>query len=56
MINMDTFQQLLDLDEDETHDFSSGMAWQYFSQAQVTFKEMDEALYALLRPPLPLRS
>ncbi|KIP02193.1 hypothetical protein PHLGIDRAFT_79483, partial [Phlebiopsis gigantea 11061_1 CR5-6] len=44
IIDMETFEQILELDEDDTHDFSSGMAWQYFSQAQVTFKEMDEAL------------
>lgn len=40
---MDTFQQILDLDDD-THEFSKGMAWAYFSQAEDTFKEMDEAL------------
>lgn len=41
---MDTFQQILDLDDD-THEFSKGMAWAYFSQAEDTFKEMDGALY-----------
>lgn len=44
MINMDTFQQLLDLDEDETHDFSRGMVDEYFSQAETTFEDMDKAL------------
>ncbi|EJC97960.1 histidine-phosphotransfer domain, HPT domain-containing protein [Fomitiporia mediterranea MF3/22] len=46
IIDMDTFRQILDLDEDETHDFSSGMAWAYFDQAATTFKEMKEALAA----------
>ncbi|KAG5648359.1 hypothetical protein DXG03_004931 [Asterophora parasitica] len=44
IIDMETFQQILDLDEDTTHDFSRGMAWAYFTQAEQTFKEMDEAL------------
>ncbi|KZT11766.1 histidine phosphotransferase, partial [Laetiporus sulphureus 93-53] len=42
-IDMETFHQILDLDEDDTHDFSKGMAWAYFSQANTTFVEMDEA-------------
>ncbi|KAI5117247.1 hypothetical protein M0805_001564 [Coniferiporia weirii] len=46
VIDLETFNQILDLDEDETHDFSSGMAWAYFAQARGTFKEMDEALAA----------
>lgn len=43
-IDMETFYQILDLDEDETHDFSSGMAWAYFAQVRSTFTEMDGAL------------
>ncbi|TDL22089.1 histidine-phosphotransfer domain, HPT domain-containing protein [Rickenella mellea] len=46
VIDMETFLQILDLDEDDTHDFSKGMAWAYFSQAAHTFTEMDEALAA----------
>ena len=42
-IDLETFHQILDLDEDDTHDFSRGMAWAYFSQASTTFTEMDEA-------------
>ncbi|TFK48654.1 histidine phosphotransferase [Heliocybe sulcata] len=40
---METFHQILDLDEDETHDFSRGMAWAYFSQASTTFDDMEGA-------------
>lgn len=47
IIDMETFHQILDLDEDETHDFSSGMAWAYFEQAGTTFKEMKDALYVI---------
>ncbi|TFK40686.1 signal transduction histidine kinase [Crucibulum laeve] len=40
VIDMETFQQILELDEDG-YDFSRGMAWEYFSQAGTTFEEMD---------------
>ncbi|KAI0761976.1 signal transduction histidine kinase [Trametes elegans] len=43
IINLDTFNQILDLDEDETHDFSLGMAEAYFTQASTTFVDMDKA-------------
>ncbi|KAF8895278.1 Hpt, histidine phosphotransferase protein [Infundibulicybe gibba] len=45
IIDMDTFQQILDLDDDD-HEFSRGMAWAYFSQVEQTFTEMDAALKA----------
>lgn len=44
VIDMDTFQQILDLDEDGSREFSRGMAWAYFTQVDSTFDEMDEAL------------
>ncbi|OCB84065.1 NAD-binding protein [Sanghuangporus baumii] len=44
IIDMDTFRQILDLDEDETHEFSAGMAYAYFDQAATTFTEMESAL------------
>ena len=50
---MDTFHQILDLDdEDGTHEFSAGMVWAYFDQAASTFKDMTEALYVILCPSL----
>ncbi|GBE85272.1 hypothetical protein SCP_0704590 [Sparassis crispa] len=51
-IDIETFHQILDLDEDDTHDFSRGMAWAYFSQASTTFTEMDEAFSAKDLPKL----
>lgn len=45
-IDMETFRQILELDEDG-HDFSRGMAWAYFSQASGTFQDMDDALCVL---------
>ena len=47
IIDMDTFRQILDLDEDDTHEFSAGMAWAYFDQAATTFTEMEAALYVM---------
>ncbi|KAI0076975.1 histidine phosphotransferase [Panus rudis PR-1116 ss-1] len=43
-IDLDTFNQIVELDEDDTHDFSHGMVTAYFSQARATFKEMEQAL------------
>jgi len=43
IIDMETFQQILDLDEDGTREFSRGMAWAYFSQVSTTFDAMDKA-------------
>ncbi|PPQ81282.1 hypothetical protein CVT25_015066 [Psilocybe cyanescens] len=44
LINMETFGQILELDEDEdSHDFSQPMVWEYFEQAEKTFSDMNEA-------------
>ena len=53
VIDLDTFNQILDLDEDDTHDFSLGMTEAYFSQASSTFTDMDDALYVISSPPHP---
>jgi osomolarity two-component system, phosphorelay intermediate protein YPD1 len=44
IVDMTIFQQILDLDEDDTHDFSREMVWAYFEQATETFGGMDAAL------------
>jgi osomolarity two-component system phosphorelay intermediate protein YPD1 len=44
-IDLETFSQILDLDEDDDErEFSRQMAWAYFSQVGDTFKEMDKYL------------
>jgi len=43
---METFNQILELDEEDNREFSKGMVYAYFSQVAQTFKEMDEALKA----------
>ncbi|EMD39748.1 histidine phosphotransferase [Gelatoporia subvermispora B] len=42
-IDFSTFTQILDLDEDDTHDFSESMVQDYFKQAKQTFSDMDKA-------------
>ncbi|KAK9897691.1 histidine-phosphotransfer domain, HPT domain-containing protein [Cystobasidium minutum MCA 4210] len=44
IIDMETFNQLLEIDDDDSRDFSKGLAQQYVDQATSTFAEMDEAL------------
>lgn len=40
---MEIFKQILELDEDDTRDFSQGMVWAYFSQVVETFEQMETA-------------
>ncbi|KAF8635902.1 hypothetical protein AX15_000081 [Amanita polypyramis BW_CC] len=45
IIDMETFQQILELDEDDDdREFSTGMVDAYFEQAISTFEDMDAAL------------
>ncbi|RHZ56984.1 hypothetical protein Glove_395g10 [Diversispora epigaea] len=44
LIDHETFDQLLEMDDDEDHDFSKSIVWNYFDQAESTFEEMDAAL------------
>lgn len=39
---METFRQILDLDEGDDHEFSLSMVEAYFSQADETFRNLDE--------------
>lgn len=43
---METFNQILELDDEEEDDreFSRGMVYEYFAQVEKTFKELDDAL------------
>ncbi|KAG0167362.1 hypothetical protein DFQ28_005311 [Apophysomyces sp. BC1034] len=44
LIDMTTFDQLLDMDEEDDHEFSFSIVTDYFDQAETTFKDMDKAL------------
>jgi len=44
VIDMDIFSQLLEMDDDEEdREFSREIVWNYFSQAETTFEEMEKA-------------
>jgi osomolarity two-component system phosphorelay intermediate protein YPD1 len=42
---METFQQILELDDDEAHEYSRDLAGAYFAQARTIFADMRKALY-----------
>ncbi|KAJ6492534.1 histidine phosphotransferase [Mycena vitilis] len=44
VIDMETFNQLAELDEDGTHDFSRGIVHSYLSEASATLDNMDRAI------------
>jgi len=44
LIDHATFDQLLEMDDDDKREFSKSVVWNYFEQAETTFNEMDEAL------------
>jgi len=46
VVDMEVFGQLLEIDDDETHEFSKTLAFDYISQADSTFHEIEEALTA----------
>jgi len=41
---METFRQILDLDEPGDHEFSLSMVEAYFEQAEETFRDLDKNL------------
>jgi osomolarity two-component system phosphorelay intermediate protein YPD1 len=45
LIEWETFNQILELDEDGTHDFSQQMVEDFYTQAEETFEEMNELLW-----------
>lgn len=45
LIDGDTFEQILEMDDDEEdRDFSKGIVYGFFEQAESTFENMDKAL------------
>lgn len=43
-MDQSTFDQLLEMDDDEERDFSKSIVRNYFEQAATTFEQMDDAL------------
>jgi osomolarity two-component system phosphorelay intermediate protein YPD1 len=51
VIDMETFEQIIELDDEDDFSFSWGMVTAYFEQAEQAFSDMDTALYVPTRPP-----
>jgi len=43
-VDQATFSQILEMDEDESHDFSQPLVLNFFEQADETFEKMDVAV------------
>lgn len=48
VIDIEVFEQLLEMDEEDDRDFSKSLVYNYFEQAESTFENMRKALYVLL--------
>lgn len=44
IIDQATFEQILEMDDDDDSDFSKGIVYGFFDQAENTFKKMETAL------------
>jgi len=51
IINLDILCNVLDLDDDDTHEWSKSVAWDYFLQAHQTILKMERSLYVRPQPP-----
>jgi osomolarity two-component system phosphorelay intermediate protein YPD1 len=43
-IDVDTFEQILEMDEPDDHEFSQSIVFGFFDQAEETFVQIEEAL------------
>ena len=43
-IDVNTFNQILEMDDSDDRDFSSSIVFDFFTQAEDTFKSMNDAL------------
>jgi osomolarity two-component system, phosphorelay intermediate protein YPD1 len=39
-----TFEQLLDMDDDDEREFSKGIVWNYFEQVKGSFKPIEDGM------------
>ncbi|RMZ79317.1 hypothetical protein DV737_g3473, partial [Chaetothyriales sp. CBS 132003] len=44
-IDRNTFDQILEMDEPDDREFSAGIVFGFFDQAETTFEEIESALY-----------
>ncbi|KAF9093125.1 hypothetical protein BGX27_001656 [Mortierella sp. AM989] len=47
IIDHATFDQLLEMDDEEDHEFSKSLVWDYFGQAEQTFEDLNTAMSGL---------
>jgi osomolarity two-component system phosphorelay intermediate protein YPD1 len=40
-----TFEQLLEMDDDEEREFSKGIVWNYFEQVKNSFAPIEDGMY-----------
>lgn len=45
-----TFEQLLEMDDDDEREFSKGIVWNYFDQVKGAFTPIEEGMYELHFP------
>ncbi|KAJ5832994.1 hypothetical protein N7474_001305 [Penicillium riverlandense] len=50
IIDESTFEQILEMDDEDDRDFSKGIVYGFFDQAKSTFKKMEDELYVLCYP------
>lgn len=48
-----TFEQLLDMDDDDEREFSKGIVWNYFEQVKSSFAPIEEAMYENMLSSVP---
>lgn len=51
-IDMVTFGQILEMDEEDDHDFSKGIVFNFFDQVEDTIQKMESFMYEY-RPSVP---
>lgn len=44
LIDESTFEQILEMDDDDDRDFSKGIVYGFFDQAQTTFDKIEKAM------------
>jgi hypothetical protein len=44
-----TFEQLLEMDDDEQREFSKGIVWNYFEQVKESFAKIEDGMYLHLK-------
>jgi osomolarity two-component system, phosphorelay intermediate protein YPD1 len=48
-----TFEQLLEMDDDEEREFSKGIVWNYFEQVKSSFAPIEEGMYEMFPSSVP---